>query len=211
MTEQLTRPVSGQREPLVKRLRARSRRWLERWEKRILPDMFMWNTTEDDHALEFRCDDYMPEPHGCGLRAIDIDAPKHVVWRWLCQLRVAPYSYDWIDNFGRRSPRRLTPGLEDLAPGQRMLTFGEILEFEPEEQLTFRMAVGRFFWGDVAGTYLLLTRGEDRCRLVSKTTAHTPPGPVTWFRSVVLSRAELVMSRKQLRNLKALAEGTVGV
>ena len=46
------------------------------------------------------------------------------------------FSYDWIDNFGRQSPRELVPGLERLAVGQRVMSIFRLVEFERDVHLT---------------------------------------------------------------------------
>src|SRR6202022_4188536 len=74
-----------------------------------------WGSTAAERALELPCDGLLEDPDDVYHRALDVDAPAPVVFRWLCQLRTAPYSYDVLDNFGRRSPRTLTPGLDELA------------------------------------------------------------------------------------------------
>ena len=86
------------------------------------------------------------------------------MFRWLCQLRVAPYSYDWLDNFGRRSPRTLTPGLDALEVGQRVMTIFELLEFDADSHLTIRTRSARF--GVVVVTYRVsATEDPQRSRL----------------------------------------------
>jgi hypothetical protein len=77
----------------------------------------VWGATADERHRPLPCDDHLPEHDQVLLRAVDTQAPPATVFRWLCQLRVAPYSYDWLDNWGRRSPRELTAGLENLEPG----------------------------------------------------------------------------------------------
>ena len=73
-----------------------------------------WGARPGDLDRVLACDRHVDEPDQRLVRAVDVAAPAGEVFRWLCQLRAAPYSYDWLDNRGRRSPRTLTPGLEHL-------------------------------------------------------------------------------------------------
>jgi hypothetical protein len=164
-----------------------------------------WGSTPAERADFFPCDEILADPEVVCWRAVDIAAPAEVTFRWLCQLRVAPYSYDWIDNLGRRSPRELTPGLDRLEAGQRFMTMFVLAGFEPGRSLTLRHA-GRL-WGRLAVTYRASPAGEDRSRLAVKLLARFPRRSPLWlpFRAL-LPAGDLVMMRRQLLNLKELAE-----
>ena len=169
-----------------------------------------WGTTRAEREMPFPCDRHLPAADEALFRAVDVAAPARVVFRWLCQLRVAPYSYDWIDNFGRTSPRRLTPGLERLEVGQRVMTFFELVEFEPDRQLTVMTpptALDAVF-GRFAVSYVVLPRDETRARLVVKLLVCYARGPLGWAARWVLPWGDLVMMRKQLLTLKSLAEAS---
>src|SRR5438046_9978232 len=102
-----------------------------------LTDVFgEWGSTAEERAAAYPCDGLVEEADAELYRAVDVEAPQAVVFRWLCQLRAAPYSYDKLDNFGRRSPQELTPGLDRLEVGQRVATIFRLAEFEPGESLT---------------------------------------------------------------------------
>jgi hypothetical protein len=177
-----------------------------------------WGTTAAERSLTFACDRLLPEADDAYFRAVDVRAAPAVLFRWLCQLRVAPYSYDLIDNLGRRSPQVLTPGLELLEVGQRVMTIFDLVEFEPDRQLTLRVRQGRRLFGDVAVTYLIVSdvrHDEDHpdgsarqegCRLIAKVLVCHPSGPSHALSRVGLPWGDLIMMRRQLLNLKALAE-----
>jgi hypothetical protein len=113
------------------------------------------------------------------------------------QIRIAPYSYDWIDNLGRRSPQQLV-GLPEPVVGESFSTaatrpFGRILAVQPPEHLT----------GGIMGTcisYVLVPDGQSTRLLMKLVTAMS-----RWL-TAGLSVGDLVMARRQLLNLKRLAE-----
>jgi len=165
-----------------------------------------WGSTTQERALEFPCDRFMNGQHDALYRALSVDAPPASLFRWLCQLRAAPYSYDWIDNRGRRSPRQLTPGLDRLQVGQRMMTIFRLAEFERDHHITVVMDQPTPWLGELAVTYLIVPGDEKRCRLVVKLAIAYPPTPLGVAMRELLSVGDLVMMRKQLLTLRTLAE-----
>lgn len=168
-----------------------------------------WGTTEAERAEPYPCDRFLPDATKVWFRGVDVDAPPAVVFRWLCQLRKAPYSYDVLDNLGRRSPRTLTPGLERLERGQKVMMFYELVDFEPDRQIT--IVFKRFLWafGQRAVTYSVRPAGGG-ARLVAKVRHRKPPLPLGLTVPHVLPWLDLFMMRKQLRTLGKLSERQAG-
>jgi hypothetical protein len=168
-----------------------------------------WGSTPAERALPFPCDGVLPDAPFELYRAITVEAPASVVFRWLCQLRVAPYSYDLLDNLGRKSPRQLTPGLDELVVGQRVMTIFTLVNFEPGKQVTLRIVRDRprRLFGDLAVSYTVVPDGVARSRLVVKLRVDLAgDGFLARMRRTFLAWGDLVMMRKQLLTLKTLAE-----
>ena len=145
-------------------------------------------------------------PRARWVRATTTTAPPATVWRWLCQLTVAPYSYDLVDNLGRRSPRTLTAGADDLRVGQRLLVLFVIDSFVPGEHLTVRRRrPGRGAVGEFAITYAVHPDGAGS-RLVATVVLDGTPGRRADLLRTLLGWGDLVMMRRQLRTLVRCAE-----
>lgn len=151
-----------------------------------------WGATADERAAPLACDALAPGALAAD-RAISIDAPRSTVFGWLCQLRVAPYSYDLLDNFGRRSPRTRDPGLTHLKVGQRFMQIFTLHSFTDNAHLTLRS-------GNVTVTYSV--RDQADASRVHVRVRFGGPRIVSW----ALTLGDLVMMRKQLLTLRELAE-----
>jgi hypothetical protein len=164
-----------------------------------------WNATDADWWSSYACDRYIDGPHREMMRSIDIEAPVDVVYRWVCQLKVAPYSYDWLDNWGRRSPRRLTPGADRVELGQSFL-IGPIVEFKEGAHITSVIdpSYARYF-GNGSVTYSVRSSGPASCRVVVKLDVACD-SRFERLRTFLLAWGDLIMMRKQLLTLKMLSE-----
>ncbi len=161
-----------------------------------------WGATEDERRADYPCAAPVPDPAHRMIRAVDVAAPAATTFRWVCQLRVAPYSYDLIDNRGRRSPRSLTARADDLAVGEPFLLIFQIDSWTRGHEITgvgLERSTRRF--GPMACTYRVEQAGEHASRLVARLDL-TGRGRAL---GLALAWGDLLMMRRQLRNLAALA------
>ena len=159
-----------------------------------------WGVTDAEVARHYPCDDVVPRPAHAVWRGITVHASPARVWPWVAQVRLAPYSYDWLDNLGRRSPQELR-GLPDPVPGEAFtcvagrVRIGRVLVVAREQHLTGRIL------GAVM-SYVLVPSGDDT-RLLLKIALE----PGRWYAKPV-ALGDWPMARRQLKNWKALAEAS---
>ena len=156
-----------------------------------------WGADEHETTRRYGCDDFVTAPALEAWRGVSVAAAPEVVWPWVTQIRVAPYSYDWVDNLGRRSPRSLL-GLAEPVVGENFTAcggraVGRVVAVEPGRSLT-GVILGAYMTYDVVpasgGTRLLL-------KIVMETSR-----PV----AALVTLGDLVMARRQLLTWKSLAE-----
>jgi hypothetical protein len=157
-----------------------------------------WRVSESEMLRSFPCDAFVASPVLQAWRGVDVGTSPEALWPWVAQVRIAPYSYDWIDNRGRRSPGKLL-GLPEPRVGEHFTTaggqeLGQIVSVDQGRQLTGTI-MGAFM------SYVLVPQGHGRTRLLLKVVSETSRWPV-----LALSVGDLIMSRRQLLNLKRLAE-----
>jgi hypothetical protein len=157
-----------------------------------------WGVTEAEVSRRYPCDDVVPSPAVQLWRGVTVEAPPDQVWPWIRQIRLAPYSYDWLDNLGRRSPRELRP-MPDPQPGEPFtciggrLDVGRVVSVAANEHLTARIM------GAVM-SYVVMPAGSGT-RLLLKIVMRDR----RWYTSAV-AVGDWPMARRQLKNLKAFAE-----
>ncbi|MFI6870892.1 hypothetical protein [Nocardia sp. NPDC050406] len=165
----------------------------------------VWGATPAEIAAELPCDALFSGKVTVCDRAITVAAPPDIVFAWLCQLRVAPYSYDLLDNFGRPSPRRRDPALTELVVGQRFMGLFDLVDFAPNDHITLSSPPR------IAVTYAVRENAKSRAGAAGSSRLHVRvlfKGPRLF--AIPLVFGDFLMMRKQLLTLAELAEREAG-
>jgi hypothetical protein len=150
--------------------------------------------------------------------AISILRPPQAVWPWIAQMgsgRGGWYAYDFIDNGGQASARRILPEYQDIAvgsvfpalPGVKDVFVVSQFEADHHLVLAWRSPGGEYFttWAFVLGEpqpgiTRLIVRGNVGPN-------YHPFGLPQWFARLIAPSAHFIMERKQLLGIAGRAEG----
>jgi hypothetical protein len=89
----------------------------------IRPRLMRWGATGEEVARPYPGANVVPDGKRAATMAVTIDAAPDQVWPWLVQMgwdRGGWYSWDRLDNAGRRSATAVHPEWQDLAVGDRL-------------------------------------------------------------------------------------------
>ena len=131
-----------------------------------------------------------------------ISAPPNQVWPWIVQMgngRAGWYSYDLLDNLGRKSSKTIVPELQNLKDGE---SFGlyQVDGFKKPEYLTFRFSKNSNM------SWSLEPLPHQQTQLVTRVRVS---GVSHWLLNLTLGPGHKIMQAKQFREIKKRAEGRV--
>ena len=181
-----------------------------------------WGASDSEVDMVLPGDDIVRRPNMCSTRAITIHAPPSDVWPWLVQMgkgRGGLYSYDWLDiAFGildKPSSDVIMPEFQSLNTGDTIpLGCNEdtkddfYVHLAREDEALVIGANDPFYRDRVSWAIVLLPEGRHRTRLIMRVRGDVPmdaQGIVTY---ALMDPASFVMLRKQMLNLRRLAEKT---
>ena len=171
-----------------------------------------WGASALEIASDMLGDELIVAPSMSATRSIDLGAGPSEVFGWLTQMgfgRAGWYSYDLIDNLGRRSARRIVPQWQvraagETVPGGPMVSFS-VAVYDPHRAFVLAVLDRRLLGHRIDFTlaYRLDTPGGGRAgtRLVSRARASVV-GPLGRPASWLLGIGDGLMVRRQLLGLR---------
>jgi hypothetical protein len=174
----------------------------------VRPWQLTWGATPEEVSRHLPSDELVTGPSFNATRAISIAARPKDVWPWLVQVgvtRAGWYSYDLLDNLGRRSARRILPEFQHLAPG-------DVIPMSPDGKKGMRVhsmdPPWAMVWGQPGETtwaWQLDESPDGSTRLLSRVRAR-----YRWFSpsiafSALVEFGDIWMMRKMLLSLRERA------
>lgn len=178
------------------------------------PWQLVWGATEEEVRRAMPGDEVVERPVMNATRAVTVRAGPEEIWPWIVQIgfgRAGWYSYDILDNLGRRSAERIVPELQRMEPGDLVPAGpGQSSGFWVKEVVPNQSMV---WWGrkkdEATWTWSLHTLPGGGTRLITRVRAPASwrkPMSLVWL--VLLESVDFPMMRKCLLGIKRRAEAT---
>lgn len=176
----------------------------------IRPRQLRWGATDEEVSRVMPGDDVVNHPTFNATRAVTIRARPEEVWPWLVQIgitRAGWYSYDWVDNLGRPSARRIIPELQHLA-------VGDVIPLSPDGKAGLWVKAFELnqwmLWGDNKGDVTwywgLYPQDDSHTRLITRVRNQYRWTSPTILFSLPMDVGDIVMMRKCMLGIKQRAE-----
>lgn len=174
-------------------------------------------TLPNDDLKRLPGDELIPQARFSSTHHINIEAPIHLVWRYLMQLgcdRAGWYSLDWLDNGGHPSVNYPVEGWESRRPGDKLAatpagdTFFNVYNVKEDACFVLGGKTERL-GSSFKMTWAFVTEpvGGDATHLVVRARMESTPEWKEWLLGkVVYPPIHGLMSEVQLKNLKNMAE-----
>ena len=169
-----------------------------------------WGATPEEIASSVVGDNLCTDAHVSATRCITISAAPQEVFPWIRQMgfgRAGWYSYDWIDNLGKKSARQIRPEWQDIISGSQVpagpISFIASVVNEPHEYVLSTATKG--FGKRMCFTLAYeLREHPEGTRLVTRMKARInfPGGRL--IAKYLLSPGDGIMVRKQLLTLQKI-------
>lgn len=168
-----------------------------------------WGATTDEMTSAVVGDEICPDARVVATRCITVSAPPADVFAWIRQMgfgRAGWYSYDWIDNLGRKSAQTIHPEWQDVHSGSLVpggpISFEAII-VEPPHSFVLRLAPKKKRIADRLCFSLAyeLRAVPNGTRLVTRLRVrlNVPGGAL--IERLVLVPGDGIMVRRQLKNI----------
>lgn len=174
------------------------------------PWQLHWGATANEIAAGLPGDEIVPEPSFNATRAVTIQAPAAGIFPWIVQIginRAGWYSYDLLDNLGRKSAEELLPQFQNPQPGDLVPMSPEgkhgvwVKAFERDRWMLWWDRTGATSW-----VWVIVPQDGLSCRLITRVRMKYRWLPWTAPFNMLVEFFDLPMMRKCLLGIKRRAE-----
>ena len=173
-----------------------------------------WGATADEIQGPVVGDHICPDAQLIATRSITINAPLHEVFPWIRQMgfkRAGWYSYDLIDNLGRKSATSIHEDWQDVTTGSRvpagLMSFTAAI-VEPPRAFVLQVGSPTRTMKRLCFTLAYELRDNPAgTRLVTRMRSRVNVPAGIAIERLLLGPGDGIMLRKQLLNIAKRAEG----